>query len=111
MIATSLLAKIWVYDLIVTVDAAARDLLCLPWTIAGSAAVQRLFAAGVIDLRGILWFGLHHNRTANVAPDGAYSQVLFVDQGKIVEDRPCQEFFTDPRSERARAFLSKVVKH
>jgi glutamate/aspartate transport system ATP-binding protein len=39
------------------------------------------------------------------------SRVLFMDQGKIVEDRPCQEFFTDPRSERARAFLSKIVKH
>jgi len=39
------------------------------------------------------------------------SRVLFMDQGKIVEDRPCQEFFTDPRSERARSFLSKIVKH
>jgi glutamate/aspartate transport system ATP-binding protein len=39
------------------------------------------------------------------------SRVLFMDQGKIVEDRACHDFFTDPHSERAQAFLSKIVKH
>lgn len=39
------------------------------------------------------------------------SRVLFMDAGKIVEDRKCKDFFTNPRSERARAFLSKIVKH
>jgi glutamate/aspartate transport system ATP-binding protein len=39
------------------------------------------------------------------------SRVLFMDAGKIVEDRKCPEFFTDPRSDRAKAFLSKIIKH
>jgi glutamate/aspartate transport system ATP-binding protein len=39
------------------------------------------------------------------------SRVLFMDAGRIVEDRKCPEFFTDPRSDRAKAFLSKIVKH
>jgi glutamate/aspartate transport system ATP-binding protein len=39
------------------------------------------------------------------------TRVLFMDQGRIVEDRKCPEFFTDPRSDRAKAFLSKIVKH
>jgi glutamate/aspartate transport system ATP-binding protein len=39
------------------------------------------------------------------------TRVLFMDKGRIVEDRKCPEFFTDPRSERAKAFLSKIVKH
>src|ERR1700722_14862685 len=41
----------------------------------------------------------------------AGTRVLFMDQGRIVEDRKCPEFFTDPRSDRAKAFLSKIVKH
>ena len=39
------------------------------------------------------------------------SRVLFMDAGRIIEDRKCPEFFTDPRSDRAKAFLSKIVKH
>jgi ABC-type polar amino acid transport system ATPase subunit len=39
------------------------------------------------------------------------SRVLFMDAGRIMEDRKCPEFFTDPRSDRAKAFLSKIVKH
>jgi ABC-type polar amino acid transport system ATPase subunit len=39
------------------------------------------------------------------------TRVLFMDQGRIVEDRKCREFFANPRSDRAKAFLSKIVKH
>ncbi|MEU3553415.1 amino acid ABC transporter ATP-binding protein [Streptomyces fragilis] len=41
----------------------------------------------------------------------AANRVVFMADGKIVEDRPPEEFFTDPHSERARDFLSKILKH
>ncbi len=34
-------------------------------------------------------------------------RVLFMVQGRIVEDRPARDFFTDPRHERARVFLAR----
>lgn len=36
-------------------------------------------------------------------------RVVFMDQGKIVEDCPSDEFFDSPRSERAREFLAKIL--
>jgi ABC-type polar amino acid transport system ATPase subunit len=39
------------------------------------------------------------------------SQVIFMDQGAIVESAAPQEFFTNPREERTRAFLSKILTH
>ncbi len=38
-------------------------------------------------------------------------RVVFMDAGEIVETREPEEFFTAPTSERARAFLSKVLGH
>jgi len=38
-------------------------------------------------------------------------RVVFMDQGRIVEDAPTAEFFGAPRSERARLFLSKILTH
>jgi glutamate/aspartate transport system ATP-binding protein len=40
-------------------------------------------------------------------------RVVFMDQGRIVEDCPKDEFFGDParRSPRAREFLSKILAH
>jgi glutamate/aspartate transport system ATP-binding protein len=38
-------------------------------------------------------------------------RVVFMDQGRIIEDTPSQEFFAAPRSERARQFLAKVLQH
>jgi ABC-type polar amino acid transport system ATPase subunit len=38
-------------------------------------------------------------------------RVVFVDAGEIVEDLPPKDFFERPRSERARTFLSKILKH
>ncbi len=37
------------------------------------------------------------------------SRVLFMDDGRIVEQAPPKEFFDDPKSQRAREFLSKVL--
>jgi glutamate/aspartate transport system ATP-binding protein len=34
-------------------------------------------------------------------------RVVFMDQGRIVEDSPTADFFAAPRSDRARLFLSK----
>ena len=36
------------------------------------------------------------------------SRVVFLDHGEIVEDSPSEEFFSNPQSERAKDFLSKV---
>jgi len=38
-------------------------------------------------------------------------RVIFMDDGRIVEDRETNAFFTEPHSDRARIFLSKIVKH
>jgi len=38
-------------------------------------------------------------------------RVVFMDAGRIVEDTAKDEFFTAPRSERARQFLSKVLRN
>ncbi|MFH8366801.1 amino acid ABC transporter ATP-binding protein [Streptomyces sp. NPDC018031] len=41
----------------------------------------------------------------------AANRVVFMADGAIVEDRAPEEFFTAPRSERAKDFLSKILKH
>jgi glutamate transport system ATP-binding protein len=41
----------------------------------------------------------------------AANRVVFMDEGRIVEERPPEDFFTDPRTERARDFLSKILSH
>ena len=38
-------------------------------------------------------------------------RVVFMDAGAIVADRPTQEFFDEPESERAKDFLSKILQH
>ena len=38
-------------------------------------------------------------------------RVIFMDQGKIVEDAETDAFFGTPRSERAQLFLSKILQH
>jgi putative glutamine transport system ATP-binding protein len=38
-------------------------------------------------------------------------RVIFIDQGQIKEDAPPQQFFTQPRDDRARLFLSRVLNH
>jgi len=38
-------------------------------------------------------------------------RVVFMDEGKIVEDATKDEFFGSPRSDRAQLFLSKILSH
>jgi glutamate/aspartate transport system ATP-binding protein len=38
-------------------------------------------------------------------------RVIFMDQGKIVEDATKEDFFGKPRSERAQQFLAKILHH
>jgi glutamate/aspartate transport system ATP-binding protein len=38
-------------------------------------------------------------------------RVIFMDQGRIVEDASKDNFFGQPRSERAQLFLSKILQH
>lgn len=35
-------------------------------------------------------------------------RVLFLDAGRIVEDLPPEQFFTEPKSDRAQAFLAQI---
>ncbi|WP_327267782.1 amino acid ABC transporter ATP-binding protein [Streptomyces sp. NBC_01218] len=41
----------------------------------------------------------------------AANRVVFMADGRIVEDRTPEEFFTAPESDRAKDFLSKILKH
>jgi glutamate transport system ATP-binding protein len=41
----------------------------------------------------------------------AADRVVFMADGQLIEQAPPGEFFTNPRSERARDFLSKVLTH
>ena len=38
-------------------------------------------------------------------------RVIFMDQGRIIEDAHKDDFFGTPRSERAQQFLSKILSH
>jgi glutamate/aspartate transport system ATP-binding protein len=38
-------------------------------------------------------------------------RIIFMDEGEIVETRSPAEFFSAPESDRARAFLSKILDH
>ena len=42
---------------------------------------------------------------------GAANRVVFMADGAIVEAAEPQEFFTNPQSDRAKDFLSKILKH
>lgn len=38
-------------------------------------------------------------------------RVVFFDHGKILEQGPADEFFSNPKEERTRAFLGQVIRH
>ena len=38
-------------------------------------------------------------------------RVIFMDAGRIVEDRPKADFFDQPQSERAQQFLARILHH
>ena len=38
-------------------------------------------------------------------------RVVFMESGEILEDSPKEKFFTEPESDRARQFLSKILSH
>ncbi|MFI9276006.1 amino acid ABC transporter ATP-binding protein [Kitasatospora sp. NPDC052896] len=65
--------------------------------------VMRALAAGGMTMLVVT----HEMGFARSAAD----RVVFMADGRIIEDRPPEEFFRDPRSERARDFLAKVLKH
>jgi glutamate transport system ATP-binding protein len=41
----------------------------------------------------------------------AADRVVFMDAGRIIEQNTPAAFFDDPQSERAQAFLSKILTH
>ena len=36
-------------------------------------------------------------------------RVIFMDEGKIVEEKPTQQFFNNPENERTKLFLSQIL--
>jgi ABC-type polar amino acid transport system ATPase subunit len=38
-------------------------------------------------------------------------QVVFIDEGKIVEQAPPDEFFNQTKSDRAKDFVDKIIHH
>ncbi|WP_405387445.1 amino acid ABC transporter ATP-binding protein [Streptomyces sp. NBC_01102] len=41
----------------------------------------------------------------------AANRVVFMSEGRIIEDRTPEQFFTAPETDRAKDFLSKILKH
>ncbi|MCJ8012018.1 amino acid ABC transporter ATP-binding protein [Paenibacillus sp. KQZ6P-2] len=41
----------------------------------------------------------------------AADRIVFMDNGQIVEEAPASTFFKEPREERARLFLSRLIHH
>jgi glutamate transport system ATP-binding protein len=41
----------------------------------------------------------------------AANRVIFMDEGHIVEEAPPSEFFSNPKTDRAKDFLSKILQH
>lgn len=39
------------------------------------------------------------------------NRVVFMDEGKVIEDRPTIDFFDHPETDRAKDFLSKILNH
>jgi ABC-type polar amino acid transport system ATPase subunit len=39
------------------------------------------------------------------------NRVVFMDEGKIIEVAPPNDFFTKPKTERGKFFLSKILSH
>ncbi|MDH3281952.1 MAG: amino acid ABC transporter ATP-binding protein [Gammaproteobacteria bacterium] len=39
------------------------------------------------------------------------NRVIFMDEGRIVEDAPTDQFFNSPGSDRAQTFLAKILHH
>lgn len=39
------------------------------------------------------------------------TRMIFIDQGEIVEDRPCEDFFKNKHNPRTEAFLGKILQH
>jgi glutamate/aspartate transport system ATP-binding protein len=42
---------------------------------------------------------------------GVANRILFMDDGEIVETAEAAQFFDSPRSERAKSFLARILKH
>jgi general L-amino acid transport system ATP-binding protein len=41
----------------------------------------------------------------------AADRIVFMDEGRIVEEAPPEEFFSAPKSDRARLFLGNILGH
>ena len=66
---------------------------------------------------GSALIGTGHRREGAVGASGGKvarrvaDRVLFMDHGRILEDRDTHAFFSEPHTARAREFLSTLLQH
>ena len=79
-----------------------------------TSALDPEMIAEVLDVM----IGLAHDGTTMIVVThemgfarSAAQRVAFMDEGRIVEVSPPERFFSDPESQRARDFLSKILAH
>lgn len=39
------------------------------------------------------------------------NRIIFMDEGRIVEEQPPKDFFANPKTDRAKLFLSQILDH
>ena len=39
------------------------------------------------------------------------NRIIFMDEGRIVEEQPPKDFFATPNTDRAKVFLSQILDH
>ena len=64
--------------------------------------------AGPFGILQTLADGIKFFFKEDLIPDRA-DRIVFMDGGRIVEDSPKEEFFSAPRSGRAREFLDRII--
>ena len=63
------------------------------------------------DTRRALEIGGSPNLVVHAFARTAADRVVFMAEGEILEENTPEEFFTNPRSDRAKDFLGKILKH
>ena len=89
----------------------ARAWACAPRLLLADEPTANLSPAATRDVEQLM-LSVHANGTTLVLTTHSLAQakrlakrILFLDEGRIIEDRPAHEFFVEPESAIARAFV------
>ena len=77
----------------------------LPFTQEHSAALDTMVSLAE-DGMSMICVTHELNFARNVA-----HRIIFMDQGRIIEDQAPEDFFNKPKSERAKLFLDQILSH